>query len=75
MQEMEAHVVDGNSTEAGHVIVTTIGGKNGQPKQVSFCYFICCMDLWIVFVYICIIISALVDVCNNFMIVDNKLHG
>jgi hypothetical protein len=49
MQEMEAHVVDGNSTEAGHVIVTTIGGKNGQPKQVSFCYFICCMDLWIIF--------------------------
>nr|ACJ85100.1 unknown [Medicago truncatula] len=32
-KEMEAHVVDGNSTEAGHVIVTTIGGKNGQPKQ------------------------------------------
>ncbi|CAK8532174.1 unnamed protein product [Lathyrus sativus] len=32
-KEMEASVVDGNSTEAGHVIVTTIGGKNGQPKQ------------------------------------------
>ncbi|XP_073223610.1 glycogen synthase kinase-3 homolog MsK-2 isoform X2 [Cicer arietinum] len=32
-KEMEANVVDGNSTEAGHVIVTIIGGKNGQPKQ------------------------------------------
>ena len=29
-------VVDGNGTETGHIIVTTIGGKNGQPKQVSF---------------------------------------
>ncbi|XP_044481714.1 putative RNA polymerase II subunit B1 CTD phosphatase RPAP2 homolog isoform X2 [Mangifera indica] len=30
---MEATVVDGNGTETGHVIVTTIGGRNGQPKQ------------------------------------------
>jgi glycogen synthase kinase 3 beta len=33
-QEMEAAVVDGNGTETGHIIVTTIGGKNGQAKQV-----------------------------------------
>lgn len=33
-QEMEATVVDGNGTETGHIIVTTIGGRNGQPKQV-----------------------------------------
>ncbi|XP_050223103.1 shaggy-related protein kinase alpha [Mercurialis annua] len=32
-KEMEATVVDGNSTETGHIIVTTIGGRNGQPKQ------------------------------------------
>ncbi|CAA3023420.1 shaggy-related kinase alpha [Olea europaea subsp. europaea] len=32
-KEMEATVVDGNGTEAGHIIVTTIGGRNGQPKQ------------------------------------------
>ncbi|XP_028791445.1 glycogen synthase kinase-3 homolog MsK-3 [Neltuma alba] len=32
-KEMEATVIDGNGTEAGHIIVTTIGGKNGQPKQ------------------------------------------
>ncbi|XLR26173.1 hypothetical protein S83_054073 [Arachis hypogaea] len=32
-REMETAVVDGNGTETGHIIVTTIGGKNGQPKQ------------------------------------------
>ncbi|KAE9593760.1 putative glycogen synthase kinase-3 MsK-1 CMGC-GSK family [Lupinus albus] len=32
-KEMEATVVNGNGTETGHIIVTTIGGKNGQPKQ------------------------------------------
>lgn len=31
---MEAAVVDGTGTEKGHIIVTTIGGKNGEPKQV-----------------------------------------
>lgn len=38
MQEMEATVIDGNGTEAGHIIVTTIGGKSDQPKQVCFQY-------------------------------------
>ncbi|KAI5421090.1 mitochondrial lysine-tRNA synthetase, variant 2, partial [Lathyrus oleraceus] len=33
-REVEATVVDsGNGTETGHIIVTTIGGRNGQPKQ------------------------------------------
>ncbi|KAF2535478.1 hypothetical protein F2Q68_00018826 [Brassica cretica] len=32
-KEMEPIVVDGNGTETGHIIVTTIGGRNGQPKQ------------------------------------------
>ncbi|KAI3854453.1 hypothetical protein MKX03_036476 [Papaver bracteatum] len=31
--EIEATVVDGTSTETCHIIVTTIGGRNGQPKQ------------------------------------------
>ena len=37
LQEMEekATVVAGNVTEAGHIIATTIGGRNGEPKQVS----------------------------------------
>ena len=36
LQEMEATVVDGNVAEAGHIIVTTISGKHGDPKQVYF---------------------------------------
>ncbi|CAH8356680.1 unnamed protein product [Eruca vesicaria subsp. sativa] len=32
-KEMEATIVKGNVTETGHIIVTTIGGRNGQPKQ------------------------------------------
>lgn len=28
-------MVDGNGTETGHIIVTTIGGRNGQSKQVN----------------------------------------
>ncbi|KAL2460683.1 Shaggy-related protein kinase alpha [Abeliophyllum distichum] len=32
-KEMETAVVDGNGTETGHIIVTTIGGRNGQRKQ------------------------------------------
>lgn len=33
---MEPAIVDGNGTETGHIIVTTTGGRNGQPKQVYF---------------------------------------
>ncbi|XP_047325385.1 shaggy-related protein kinase alpha [Impatiens glandulifera] len=32
-KEMEPAVVDGNGAENGHIIVTTIGGRDGQPKQ------------------------------------------
>ncbi|KAF3948302.1 hypothetical protein ACB098_10G133700 [Castanea mollissima] len=32
-KEIETTIVDGNGTEAGHIIVTTISGKNGEPKQ------------------------------------------
>ncbi|URE07873.1 hypothetical protein MUK42_20168 [Musa troglodytarum] len=32
-KEVEATVINGNGTETGHIIVTTINGKNGQPKQ------------------------------------------
>ncbi|XVF60277.1 hypothetical protein PTKIN_Ptkin08bG0032200 [Pterospermum kingtungense] len=35
-KEMEATVVDGNGTGTGHIIVTTIGGRNGQPKQTTW---------------------------------------
>ncbi|XP_059634124.1 shaggy-related protein kinase epsilon isoform X2 [Cornus florida] len=32
-KEMEAAVVSGNGTETGQIIATTVGGRNGQPKQ------------------------------------------
>lgn len=35
LQEVEATVINGKGTEAGHIIVTTINGKNGQPKKVN----------------------------------------
>ncbi|KAJ9547582.1 hypothetical protein OSB04_020125 [Centaurea solstitialis] len=35
-KEMEPAIVDGNGAETGHIIVTTIGGRNGQPKQATF---------------------------------------
>lgn len=36
MQEMSAAVIQGNDQVTGHIISTTIGGKNGEPKQVGF---------------------------------------
>lgn len=36
MQDMEATVVNGNGTETGQVITTSIGGRDGQPKRVLF---------------------------------------
>jgi hypothetical protein len=38
LQEIVPSVVEGNGTEAGHVISTTIGGRDGQPKQVSVAF-------------------------------------
>ncbi|VAI39547.1 unnamed protein product [Triticum turgidum subsp. durum] len=32
-KEVEATIINGNGTEAGHIIVTTIGGRDGQRKQ------------------------------------------
>ena len=31
---MSAPVADGNDALTGHIISTTIAGKNGEPKQV-----------------------------------------
>jgi hypothetical protein len=33
-QDNEDIVVNGNGTEPGHIIVTSIDGRNGQAKQV-----------------------------------------
>lgn len=32
---MSAPVMDVNGAVTGHIISTTIGGKNGEPKQVK----------------------------------------
>ena len=34
-QDSEPEVVNGVGAEAGHVIRTTIGGRNGQSRQVA----------------------------------------
>lgn len=34
-QESEPDIIDGVGAETGHVIKTTIGGRNGQSKQVG----------------------------------------
>ncbi|KAF3582538.1 hypothetical protein DY000_02030025, partial [Brassica cretica] len=31
--DMSAAVIEGNDAVTGHIISTTIGGKNGEPKQ------------------------------------------
>jgi hypothetical protein len=40
MQDPEDIVVNGNGTEPGHIIVTSIEGRNGQAKQVFLKIFI-----------------------------------
>jgi hypothetical protein len=56
-QDIEVIVVNGNGTEPGHIIVTSIDGRNGQAKQVltepmihchlmtneAYCCFMCCI--------------------------------
>lgn len=37
LQEMSAAVIEGNDAVTGHIISTTIGGKNGEPKRVRTC--------------------------------------
>ena len=34
-QDSEPDIIDGVGAEAGQVIRMTIGGRNGQPKQVG----------------------------------------
>lgn len=34
-QDMEPTIVNGNGTETGQIIVTTLGGRNGQEKLVK----------------------------------------
>ncbi|KAM1064313.1 hypothetical protein ACFX2A_028970 [Malus domestica] len=41
-KEMSALVMEGNDAITGHIISTTIGGKNGEPKQ-TICYMAKCV--------------------------------
>lgn len=34
-QDSEPDIIDGLGAETGHVMATTVGGINGQPKQVQ----------------------------------------
>lgn len=42
-QEISAPVMEGNDAVTGHIISTTIGGKNGEEKRVSAksCNYVC----------------------------------
>lgn len=37
--------MSGSGTEAGQIITTTVGGRNGQPKQVIFLFIYIAFDL------------------------------
>ncbi|GFY92601.1 shaggy-like protein kinase 32 [Actinidia rufa] len=34
-KDMDAAFINGSGTETGHIIATTVGGRNGQPKQAK----------------------------------------
>ena len=68
---METAVVDGNGADTGHIIVTTIGGKNGQPKQVSsFFSYICPEDIISRHPLWCWLYPT-----SSIVLSDYKLHG
>lgn len=66
---METTVVDGNGTETGHIIVTTIGGKNGQPKQVFSQVKLSFWNTYFEIEYIC---CNVIFYCDD---LDYKLYG
>lgn len=45
LQEISASIVDGNDSVTGHIISTTIGGKNGEPKQVMHPFYVSCDEI------------------------------
>jgi hypothetical protein len=50
-QEVEATIINGKGTETGHIIVTTTGGMNGQPKQVNELLHLIWIDSYSLHVY------------------------
>lgn len=51
LQDIESgsNVVDGSDAETGHVIATTIRGRNGLPKQVRVIFLAVSMYIWCLF--------------------------
>lgn len=43
---MSAAVVEGNDAVTGHIISTTIGGKNGEPKRVGLDFQLYMFDVY-----------------------------
>lgn len=44
VKDVAAATVSGNGTETGQIITTTIGGRDGQPKQViNYFSHYCCI--------------------------------
>jgi hypothetical protein len=67
-KESEGVIVNANGTETGQIIVTSIGGQNGKPKQVMHqpIMFICTI-LSHAFCWICWILIQCISTENIFM--------
>lgn len=79
-------MVDGNGTETGHIIVTTIGGRNGQSKQVNilqlsarilYSNHLQSIETTLFWEYFRLSYSILIFVIyfSVTIVTDNKLHG
>lgn len=70
---MEATVVNGTGTETGHIIVTTIGGRNGQPKQVINCLSLC-YSAFVLFCFCKLLIKVTLALCHGLLNSINYLY-
>lgn len=48
LQDSEPDIIDGAATEPGHVIRTTVRGRNGQSRQVGLLWTIVMLKLMII---------------------------
>lgn len=44
MQDSEPDIIDGAGAEPGHVIRTTLRGRNGQSRQVGWLWIVVCVN-------------------------------
>lgn len=45
LQEASPAIIENNDAVTGQIISTTIGGKNGEPKQVTIAVFSMALDV------------------------------